>query len=413
MSTPTPPPITEATNPQSALPDFASVFQFNNRVSTLEKDVSELKKYDPLKTQVTALVDEHLDARLGATRDEFMNYLLASITAKITPQVIQKMVKESLEEAVLAKESSQPQYSYETAAMLTEFELKKILIDTMDKSQSYLMASEHRECYNGLIKSYELNKSLFSTYEKLDWENPEGGDYPFDLTKPLPIVMSGNHQKVLVDYFFNNDLKYMQGGVLTMTYTTSITKIKAAQYDLPGIVDMVPNIWSHVKVAYDKHALWRILHWREQHKTFYRYARGLESRHDVYSTKHILAVTQVKVMRKHRYGYLKEIVVRRDDIDLYTFTEGDFPRLGINDIEDMLPLFSDGILTRLLTSLDDITKNIHMEYLPKRRWSSLEKKRAHIMIKAINKLLKERRMMRSLEKFIGGRHYGTDLRLLQ
>ncbi|GKD13467.1 hypothetical protein Tco_1197874 [Tanacetum coccineum] len=87
MSTPTPPPITEATNPQSALPDFASVFQFNNRVSTLEKDVSELKKYDPLKTQVTALVDEHLDARLGATRDEFMNYLLASITAKITKQV--------------------------------------------------------------------------------------------------------------------------------------------------------------------------------------------------------------------------------------------------------------------------------------------------------------------------------------
>ncbi|GJW15904.1 hypothetical protein Tco_0020037 [Tanacetum coccineum] len=38
-----------------------------------------------------------------------------------------------------------------------------------------------------------------------------------------------------------------------------------------------------------------------------------------------------------------------------------------------------------------------MEYLPKRRWSTLEKKRAHIMIKAINKLQKERRIMRSLE----------------
>ncbi|GKB08292.1 hypothetical protein Tco_0836576, partial [Tanacetum coccineum] len=37
-----------------------------------------------------------------------------------------------------------------------------------------------------------------------------------------------------------------------------------------------------------------------------------------------------------------------------------------------------------------------------RRWSSLEKKRAHIMIKAIDKQLKERRMMRSLEKFVGG-----------
>ncbi|GJX02621.1 hypothetical protein Tco_0186534 [Tanacetum coccineum] len=42
-----------------------------------------------------------------------------------------------------------------------------------------------------------------------------------------------------------------------------------------------------------------------------------------------------------------------------------------------------------------------------------ELKRANIMIKAIDKQLKERRLMRSLKKFVGGRHYGTDLRLLQ
>ncbi|GKB67957.1 hypothetical protein Tco_0929369 [Tanacetum coccineum] len=65
---------------------------------------------------------------------------------------------------------------------------------------------------------------------------------------------------------------------------------------------------------------------------------------------------------------------------------------------DGLYKFSDGTLTRLLNSLEDITKNIHVKYMPKRRWSSLEKKRAHIMIKAINKLQKERRLMRSLEK---------------
>ncbi|GKF66920.1 hypothetical protein Tco_0193437, partial [Tanacetum coccineum] len=80
---------------------------------------------------------------------------------------------------------------------------------------------------------------------------------------------------------------------------------------------------------------------------------------------------------------------------------------------DELYKFSDGTLTRLLSSLEDITKNIDMTYLPKRRWSNLEKKRVHFMIKDINKLLKERRMMRSLEKFVGGRLYGTDLRLLQ
>ncbi|GJY87184.1 zf-CCHC domain-containing protein [Tanacetum coccineum] len=80
---------------------------------------------------------------------------------------------------------------------------------------------------------------------------------------------------------------------------------------------------------------------------------------------------------------------------------------------DELYKFSDGTLTRLRTSLEDIIKNIQMEYLPQRRLSSLEKKRAHFMIKAINKQLKERRMMRSLEKFVGGRHYRTNLLLLQ
>nr|GFB19780.1 hypothetical protein [Tanacetum cinerariifolium] len=80
---------------------------------------------------------------------------------------------------------------------------------------------------------------------------------------------------------------------------------------------------------------------------------------------------------------------------------------------DELYKFSDCALTRLLSSLENITKNIDMMYFPKRRWSNLEKKRAHFMIKDINKLLKEKRMMRSLEKFIGGRLYETDIRLLQ
>nr|GFB06737.1 hypothetical protein [Tanacetum cinerariifolium] len=190
------------------------------------------------------------------------------------------MVTESLEQAVLAKESSQPHSSYEAVITLTVFEMKKILIDKRNKSESYLAAPEHRVCFEGLKKSYNLDKIIFSTYgnvyslkrsrkdkdedpsarsdqglkkrktsevaepakEKLDWENPKGSDYPFDLTKPLPLVKNGNRQKVPVDYFFNNDLKYLQGGISTMTYMTSLTKTKAAQYDLLGIEDMVPNI---------------------------------------------------------------------------------------------------------------------------------------------------------------------------
>ncbi|GJU59967.1 hypothetical protein Tco_1237733 [Tanacetum coccineum] len=96
------------------------------------------------------------------------------------------------------------------------------------------------ECYKALSK-------------KLDWENPEGGDYPFDLSKPFPLITHGKRQRVPFEFFINNDLKYLQGGISTMTYTTSTTKIKAAKYDLPGIEDMVPNIWSPVKVAYDRY----------------------------------------------------------------------------------------------------------------------------------------------------------------
>ncbi|GKC10771.1 hypothetical protein Tco_1007553 [Tanacetum coccineum] len=57
-----------------------------SKVTALEQEVAELKK-DPLYTQVTALVDKHLDAKLGATRDEFMNFLLASLTTRIKKQV--------------------------------------------------------------------------------------------------------------------------------------------------------------------------------------------------------------------------------------------------------------------------------------------------------------------------------------
>ncbi|GJX29720.1 hypothetical protein Tco_0237799 [Tanacetum coccineum] len=195
---------------------------------------------------------------------------------------------------------------------------------------------------------YDFEECYKALLEKLDWENPEGDDYPFDLSKPLPLITGGKRQRVPFEYFINNDLKYLQGGVSTMTYTTSITNTKAAQYDLPGIEDMVPNIWSPVKVAYDRYALWGISHWREQRKSFYEYARCIQSRGDVYSTKRILAVTHVKVMRKHGYGYLEEIVVRRADNVLYRLKEGDFPRLRINDIEDMLILVVQNRLTNLL-----------------------------------------------------------------
>ncbi|GKC01534.1 hypothetical protein Tco_0987670 [Tanacetum coccineum] len=295
----------------------------------------------------------HTDAEIVSPMDVHVHHeILPKEVSNFASLVIKSMVTESLEHAVLAKESSQPKSTYEVADSDMPQDQEENLGND-DEEPKRKVASKHDwHTYQYVELEYDFEECYKDLSEKLDWDNPKGGDYPFDLTKPLPLVMNENHQMVPVDYFFNNDLKYLQGGILTMTYTTSITKTKAAQYDIPGIKDMVRNIWSPVKVAYDKHALWGISHWRDQRKTFYGYAQGLESTHDVYSTNRILAVTRVEVMRKHGYGSLREIEVRRADNDLYTFKEGDFQRLRINDSEDMLILIVQNRLTNL--SGDDV-----------------------------------------------------------
>ncbi|GKF62539.1 hypothetical protein Tco_0182593, partial [Tanacetum coccineum] len=80
---------------------------------------------------------------------------------------------------------------------------------------------------------------------------------------------------------------------------------------------------------------------------------------------------------------------------------------------DELYKFSDSTLNHVRIALNDIATRIQMEYLPKRKWSKQDKQRAWMMINSIDKKLRDRRLMRSLEKFVGGRPYRGDLRLLQ
>ncbi|GKF29818.1 hypothetical protein Tco_0096160 [Tanacetum coccineum] len=80
---------------------------------------------------------------------------------------------------------------------------------------------------------------------------------------------------------------------------------------------------------------------------------------------------------------------------------------------DELHKFSDSMLNYVRTALHDITSGIRMEYLPKRKWSGLDKRRAHVMIQNIDKQLFKRRLMRNVEKFVGEKEYGEDLRLLE
>ncbi|GJZ23633.1 hypothetical protein Tco_0561092 [Tanacetum coccineum] len=614
------------------VPDFSSLFGFDQRVSTLETKLSQLKQADH-----SAQLLESIKSQLPTMKAQEERKLYIDVVEKSVKDIIKDEVK-SLLPQILPKKVSDFATPVIQTTSLTEFELKKILLDKVEKSKSYQAAPEHRELYDGLVKSYNLDKDLFSSYgnvyslkrdrddkdkdedpfagsdrglkkrktskdaeppkgsklkesntssskgtksqpkssgkfvqtkepvfetadtkmpqdqggdnedqpnveetpmddwfkkpnkpptpdrawndgksidsrppqkwisniakarqpprtfdelmstpidfsayvmhnlkidnltqeilvgpafnllkgtcksfveleyhfeecykavtDQLDWNNPEGHEYPFDLSKPLPLIEAQGRQVVPADYFFNNDLEYMKGVSSSRKYTTSTTKTKVDKYDnIEGIEDMVPTLWSPVKVAYDKFAMWGISHWGPKRQKFYGYTSNRESKHDVFSRKRIIAVTHVKLMKWYDYGYLEEIIVRREDQTLNKFKEGDFPRLNLHDIEDLLLLlvqkklsnlekdvifdlnvalrisgifkltpyiayknpqgiiyqdklkrnrlmcsdelykFCDSTLSSVRRVLHDIANNLRMDYLPKRRRSNLDQKK--------------------------------------
>ncbi|GJR22193.1 hypothetical protein Tco_0970720 [Tanacetum coccineum] len=229
------------------------------------------------------------------------------------------------------------------------------------------------------------------------YELLKGDRYPFDLSKPLPLVKSGYRQIIPVDYFFNNDLAYLQGESTSRTYMTFLTKTKAAKYDLHEIEDMVPNLWSPIKVTYDKYALLG---------DFPRF--HLNDIEDM-----LLIVIQNRVFN------LEGDVIVHFAAALRMFTRGVIYEDKLNRKRlmhsDELYKFSDDTLQSIWDTLHDMATNLRIGYnkaMPKRIWTYLDKTRSHIMVKEIDRQFQERRLMRSLEKFVGGIYYGEDLKLL-
>nr|GEW21886.1 retrovirus-related Pol polyprotein from transposon TNT 1-94 [Tanacetum cinerariifolium] len=311
------------------------------------------------------------------------------------------------------------------------FLINRLKVDTLTLK---LLAGPTYELMNGSCKSlieleYHLEEVFKATTDQLDWVNPEGQQYPHNLLKPLSLIPNNRGRRIIqFEHFINNELEYLRGGASSRKYTTSITKTKAADY-------------GHIK-------------WID----------NLESARDVYSKRRIITVTELNIIEWHSYKHLDWITVRRDDDKLYKFKEGDFKRLLIQDIEDMLLLlvqgkltnltfeerfafnvslrmftrsirkeaytaysnprgfiyqnkdkrnrlmridelhkFSDGTLTDVHTALDDRLKGIRMQHLPQLIWRRSDKDRAAAIIQAIDKRLKTKRIMRSLERFVGGR----------
>nr|GEV92789.1 hypothetical protein [Tanacetum cinerariifolium] len=153
---------------------------------------------------------------------------------------------------------------------------------------------------------YNMEECFRALTDQLDWKNPKGHKILYDMSKPLPLQDKEGRLVIPVEFFFNNDLKYLKAGNKGIMYSSSIT-------NTPTVRVMI-NIVSKQKA---------------------------------FLTMRILSVVSVKVEKKHGYGYLMEILVRRATQNLYKFKEGDFLNLPLHDIEDMLLLITQNKLFRL------------------------------------------------------------------
>ncbi|GKA70343.1 hypothetical protein Tco_0776407, partial [Tanacetum coccineum] len=447
-----------------ALPDFSSMFGFDQRVSALERELSQLKQAD---------YSAHL---LETIKSQIPSMILPKEVSDYATPVIQSSITESLKNIVLAKSSSQPKSTYESAVSLTEFELKKILLDKIQRnkdkdedppagsdqgmkkqktskdaepsrgfkskesklssskgSKSQLKSSgksaqAEEPVFEAADTKMPLNKRddlesiglafnlLKGTYrsrveleyhfeecykaitDRLDWTNPKGHEYPFDLSKPLPLIEDQGHQVVPANYFINNDLEYLKGGSLSRKYTTSTKKprllkdqqlYKFREGDFPRLnlhdiedilLLLVQKKLSNLErdVIYDLNVTLRMF------------------------TRRVVILKRVEDLQLGVESYQKKINITK-------------PETFRNKLmrSDELYKFYDGTLTSVRRVLHDIASRLGWIIAKKEDGVKLDRKRSCIMIKAIDHQLFERRLIRNLEKFVSGREYEEYFRLLE
>ncbi|GJS43445.1 hypothetical protein Tco_0568488 [Tanacetum coccineum] len=111
-----------------------------------------------------------------------------------------------------------------------QYVLNRLKIDNL--TQDILLGPAYNllkgTCTSSIELEYHFQECFNAITDKLDWNNPEGDRYPFDLSKPLPLRSQPGHQTIAAEYFFNNDLEFLKSSDPMKTYTTSITKKKAA-----------------------------------------------------------------------------------------------------------------------------------------------------------------------------------------
>nr|GEZ52397.1 hypothetical protein [Tanacetum cinerariifolium] len=212
----------------------------------------------------------------------------------------------------------------DTLVDFSPFLMNRLKVDTLTPE---LLAGPTYELMKGSCKSlveleFFLEEVYKETTNQLDWNNPEGQQYPRNLLKPLPLIPNSRGRHVITfNHFINNDLEYLRGGASNRKYITSVTKTKAADYGhIKWIEDLVPRtMWSQEPLSSDKHALWGISHWGRKRQQFYRFAVNRESARDVNSKCRIIAVTELQIVEWHNYKHLDWIMTNLMIEERFTF----------------------------------------------------------------------------------------------
>ncbi|GJT91358.1 hypothetical protein Tco_1080203 [Tanacetum coccineum] len=123
------------------------------RLSELEKKLEALSKVDHSE-DIEELVQANV---INEVKNQLPKFLPKAVSDFVNPR-IESTVREVLQKtsAFLASSSSRAAESF------SEYELKKILFDKMDKSSSYMTHDKNQELYNALLNSMCLDDAIAS-----------------------------------------------------------------------------------------------------------------------------------------------------------------------------------------------------------------------------------------------------------
>nr|GEY72024.1 hypothetical protein [Tanacetum cinerariifolium] len=157
------------------LPNFGSLFGFDNRLGILEANFSKFMQTNQFAGASDRLCDEaqkENDEFLKTIDENMLKIIKEQVKEQVKVQVskilptIEQTVNEQLENEVLTRSSHSLKTSYDDAADLSEMGLKKILIEKMEGNKSIQRSDEQRNLYRALVEAYESDKIILDTYEE-------------------------------------------------------------------------------------------------------------------------------------------------------------------------------------------------------------------------------------------------------